>query len=32
MFSINMTSPLLTPTELHHYRVTCIMLLPSIKF
>jgi hypothetical protein len=24
--------PLFNPTELHHYRVTCIILLPSIKF
>jgi hypothetical protein len=37
-FSTNITSPLmihfslLNPTKLHHYRVTCIILLPSIKF
>jgi hypothetical protein len=37
-FSINITSPLrihiplINLTELHHYRVTCIILLPSIKF
>jgi hypothetical protein len=24
--------PLLNPTELHHYRVTCIIFLPRIKF
>jgi hypothetical protein len=24
--------PLLNPTELRQYRVTCIVLLPSIKF
>jgi hypothetical protein len=38
MFSINVTSPsrihfpLLTPIELRHYRVTCVLLLPSNKF
>jgi hypothetical protein len=38
MFSVNSTSPLmshfrlLTPTEFHHYRTTCIILLPIIKF
>jgi hypothetical protein len=37
-FSINVTSPLMihlplrNPTELHHYRVTCIVLLSRIKF
>jgi hypothetical protein len=37
-FSINITSPLsihfplLNPTELRHYRVICIILLPSITF
>jgi hypothetical protein len=37
-FSINITSPLrihfplLNPVELHHYCVTCIVLLPSVKF
>jgi hypothetical protein len=37
-FSIYITSPLrihfplLNPTDLHHYHVTCIILLPSIKF
>jgi hypothetical protein len=37
-FSINITSPLrihfplLNPTELRHYRVTCVILLPNIKF
>jgi hypothetical protein len=36
--SINITSPLrirfplFNPTELRHYRVTCIILLPRIKF
>jgi hypothetical protein len=24
--------PLLNPAELHHYHVTCIILLPSLKF
>jgi hypothetical protein len=37
-FTINITSnlgihfPLLNPTELHHYRVASIILLPSTKF
>jgi hypothetical protein len=37
-FSVNITSPLrihfplLNPVELHHYCVTFIVLLPSIKF
>jgi hypothetical protein len=37
-FSVNIPSPLriqfplLNPTELRHYRVTCITVLPSIKF
>jgi hypothetical protein len=37
-FTINITSPLrinfplLNPTELRHYHVTCIVLLPRIKF
>jgi hypothetical protein len=37
MFAINIISPLnidfpfLNPSELHHYHVTCIILLPSIK-
>jgi hypothetical protein len=37
-FSINITSPLriyfplFNPTELNHYRVACIISLPSIKF
>jgi hypothetical protein len=38
IFSINITLPLriqfplLTPTELRHYHIACIVLLPSIKF
>jgi hypothetical protein len=37
-FSTNISSllrihfPLLNPTGLHYYRVTCVVLLPSIKF
>jgi hypothetical protein len=37
-FAINITSPLgvefpmFNPTGLHHCHVTCIVLLPSIKF
>jgi hypothetical protein len=37
-FSINMTSRLRihfllhNPTEVHHYRVACIILLPRIRF
>jgi hypothetical protein len=37
-FSVNITSPLrkhfplLNPTRLHHYRVTCIILLHNVKF